>query len=138
MDSTAATHLAAQLSDEHDHLCETVAARLLGAFPELTASLRLEESYTPTSRLSHVAVTRLYELVRTVLLFEQPTIADSELRWAHGVLPRSGVTYEHQAAMITWFFEEVAKLPLDANERRVANEIERHLLAQVRQVYRYN
>jgi hypothetical protein len=76
--------------------------------------------------------------VRAVLLFEQPTIADSEIRWASGVLPRNGVTYDHQATMITWFFEEVAKLPLTANERRVAAEIERHMLAQVRQAYRHN
>lgn len=138
MDSTAATHLAEQLNGEHDRLCETVALRLLRAFPELTHTLRLEENYTPTTRLSHVAVTRLYELVRAVLLFEQPTIADAELRWAHGVLPRSGVTYEHQAALISWFFEEVTRLPLDTGERRIANEIERHMLMQVRQVYRQN
>ncbi len=138
MDSTAAAQLAEQLNDEQERLCEVVAVRLLRAFPEITQTLRLEENHTPTTRLLHVAVTRLYELVRAMLLFEQPTLADSELRWAHGVLPRSGVTYEHQAMLIARFFEEVATLPLTSNERRVAHEIERHMLAQVNQVYRHH
>jgi hypothetical protein len=138
MDSTAAAHLAEQLTDKHERLCENVAVRLLNAFPEITGTLRLEENHTPTSRLSHVAVTRLYELVRAVLLFEQPTLADTELHWAHGVLPRSGVTYEHQSALISWFFEEVARLPLNTNERRLVFDLERHMLAQVRKVYHHN
>jgi hypothetical protein len=138
MDSTAAAHLATHLSSEHTQLCESVATRLLNAFPELVQTLRIEENYTPIARLTEVSVERLYELVRAALLFEQPALVDNDLRWAHGVLPRSGVTYEHQSTMIRWFFEEVTRLPLSVNEHRVATELERHMLSQVRYVYHGN
>jgi hypothetical protein len=132
MDSAAATRLAGQLSSQHQLICDQVSARLLAAFPELTRSLRLEENYTPISRLSEVAVERLNELVRSVLLFDLPSLADQELRWARGVLPRSGVTFEHQTAMVRWFFEEVRKLPLGASELAISREIEQHFLGQIR------
>jgi hypothetical protein len=135
MDSAAATRLAGQLSSQHQSLCDRVSTRLLAAFPELTRSLRLEENYTPISRLSKVAVERLNDLVRSVLLFELPSLADQELRWARGVLPRSGVTFEHQTTMVRWFFEEVRKLPISSMELAISREIEQYFLGQIRQAY---
>src|SRR5690606_10523723 len=96
--------LADLLNKQRQSICEPVAARLLRAFPELARTLRLEESYAPAARLSEVAVERLSELVRSMLIFELPALADQELRWAQGVLPRKGVTYEHQSALVRWFF----------------------------------
>lgn len=138
IDSAAAARLAQHLSQQQQPLCEYVAHRLLRSFPELGATLRLEEQYTPVERLSEVAVARLHELVRSVLLFELPSLADRELEWAHGVLPRRGVTYEHQSAMIRWFFEEVRRLPLSAAELAVANEIEQYFLRAATQAYHGN
>jgi len=138
MDTAAATRLADQLNRQRHGVCGSVAARLLRAFPELTRTLRLEESYSPAARLSQVAVERLNELVRSVLLFDLPALADEELRWAHGVLPRKGVTLEHQSAMVRWFFEEVRRLQLSADELAVARETEQHLLASISQAYQAN
>jgi hypothetical protein len=138
MDSVAATRLADHLSNHQQSLCEQVSSRLLMAYPELTESLRLEENYTPIARLSEVAVERLNDLVRSVLLFDLPSLADQELRWAQGVLPRSGVTPEHQASMVRWFFEEVGKLPISAIELAVAREIEQYFLSQIRQIHKTN
>lgn len=128
MDTAAATRLASQLNAEGEPICQQVAARLLRAYPELTGSLRLEESYRATDRLSQMAVVRLKELVRSVLLFEHPGLADSELAWASGVLPRRGVTAEHQTAMVRWFFEEVRRLPISAAERDLSRELEQYFV----------
>jgi len=138
VDSIAATKLANQLSSQQQPLCDRVSARLLVAYPELTRSLRLEENYTPIARLSEVAVERLNDLVRSVLLFDLPSLADQELRWAHGVLPRSGVTKEHQSSMVCWFFEEVRKLPISPVELAIAREIEQYFLNQIQKVYQVN
>jgi hypothetical protein len=138
MDSVAASRLAGHLTAQQQTLCEHVSARLLRAFPELTHALRLEENYSPTARLSEVAVGRLNELVRAVLLFELPNLADKELGWAGGVLPRSGVTFQHQSAMIRWFFEEVRRLPLSAAEQHLSFEVEQHFLGVVNETYRSN
>jgi hypothetical protein len=138
MDSVAATKLAGQLSIQNQPLCNQVSARLLAAYPELTRSLRLEENYTPVARLSEVAVERLNDLVRSVLLFDLPSLADQELSWARGVLPRNGVTSEHQASMVRWFFEEVRKLPISTTELAITREIEQYFLGQIRQVYQAN
>jgi hypothetical protein len=132
MDSAAATRLAGQLSSQNQPICNQVSARLLATYPELTRSLRLEENYTPIARLSEVAVERLNELVRSVLLFDLPSLADQELRWARGMLSRSGVTPEHQASMVCWFFEEVRKLPISASELIITREIEQYFLGQIR------
>lgn len=138
MDSAAATRLADQLNRQRQGVCGPVAARLLRAFPELTRTLRLEESYAPAARLSEVAVERLNELVRSVLLFDAPALIDQEMGWAQGVLPRKGVTREHQSAMVRWFFEEVRRLPLSGEELAVARELESQLLARINQVYQAN
>lgn len=138
MDSQTATALAEQLHVQQQPLCKQVAQRMLRAFPELGRMMRLEECYTPTDRLSQMAVERLNELVRAVLLFELPALADSELVWAHGVLPRHGVTYEHQVAMIRWFFEEVRRLTLSPSERELARELENYFLQAIGQVYAVN
>ncbi|NNJ11482.1 hypothetical protein EKD04_014185 [Chloroflexales bacterium ZM16-3] len=135
MESVAATRLADQLRSQQQQLCDRVSSRLLAAYPELTRTLRLEENYPPIARLSEVAVERLNDLVRSVLIFDLPSLADQELRWAHGVLPRSGVTAEHQASMVRWFFEEVRKLPLSTMEVAISREIEQHFLVQIRQVH---
>jgi hypothetical protein len=135
MDSSVATQLAAKLHQVHQPLGRRVAQRLLQAYPELTQALRLEESYPAVDRLSEVAVERLLELVRSVLLFELPSLADSELRWAVQVLPSSGVTYQHQSSMVRWFFEEVRQLQLSAAELQLSHELERYFLKVVTHVY---
>ncbi len=138
MDQAAASRLAGQLSAQHKPLCQHVSTRLLRAYPELSDSLRLEENYSAADRLSQVAVERLNELVRAVLLFELPALVEQELIWAHGVLPRRGVTYQHQSAMVRWFFEEVRRLPLTAAEIELARELEQSMLRSVDTVYHQN
>jgi hypothetical protein len=135
MDTVTAVKLADQLSHMHKPVCQHVSARLLRAYPELTQMLRIEENYSPTERLAEVAVERLNELVRSVLLFELPTLADNELVWAAGVLPRSGVTAQHQSAMVRWFFEEVRRLPLTPPELELTYELEQHFLRGIVQAY---
>lgn len=135
MDSVTANRLAGQLNTMHKPLCRHVSARLLQAYPELSQMLRLEESYSPTERLAEVAVERLSELVRSVLLFELPTLADNELNWAAGVLPRSGVTMQHQSAMVRWFFEEVRRMGLTPPELELTYELERHFLHAISEAY---
>lgn len=138
MDTTVASRLASQLTAQQQLLCQQVSARLLRAYPELTRSLRLEENYSPTARLSKVAVERLNELVRAVLLFDLPTLADNEINWAQGVLPNRGVTYQHQSTMIRWFFEEVRRLPLTTPELDLTREVEQHFLRAVHDAYNSN
>ena len=138
MDSAVATRLAAQLSAQQRLVCQHVSSRLLRAFPEISRSLRLEENYNATDRLSQVAVERLSELVRSVLLFELPSLADQELRWAHGILPGHGVTYQQQSAMVRWFFEEVRRLPITPAEADLTREIEQYFLGLVNEVYEKN
>lgn len=135
MDTTAATRLAARIGEQQGAICRQVSARMLKTFPELTRTLRLEEQYEPIERLSEVAVVRLSELVRTVLLFEQPALADGELAWAHGILPQRGVTHQHQAAMVRWFFEELRMLPLSTAEQNLSRELEHYFLTVVSRVY---
>lgn len=135
MDTTTASQLADQLSQMQKPLCKHVSARLLQAYPELTQALRMEENYSPADRLAQVAVERLNELVRTVLLFELPSIADNEISWAAGVLPRRGVTYQHQSSMVRWFFEEVRRLTLTPAQLELTYELERHFLLAVEQAY---
>lgn len=138
MDTAAATRLASQLNSQGQPICQQVSARLLRAYPDLTRSLRLEENYQAADRLSEVAVTRLNELVRAVLLFEQPAIADSEFQWAVGVLPRRGVTKEHQQTMVRWFFEEVRRLPLGAPERNLSRELEQYFVEAIGHAFERN
>ncbi|NTU79641.1 MAG: hypothetical protein HGA45_09590 [Chloroflexales bacterium] len=138
MESTAAARLASQLSAQRKSLCQHVSARLLRAFPELTSSLRLEENYSATDRLSQVAVERFNELVRAILLFELPSLADKEIYWAQGVLPPRGVTYQHQSAMVRWFFEEVRRLPLSPAELDLTREVEQYFLNLVTNAYNRN
>lgn len=131
MDSVTASRLAGQLSAQRQLICRQVSNRLLRAYPELTRTLRLEENYQAADRLSEVAVERLSELVRAVLLFELPALADGELQWAGGVLPRRGVTSQHQTAMVRWYFEEVRRLPLTPAESDLARELEQHFVSAV-------
>lgn len=136
MDEIAATQLARRVDDHRQAVAERVAARLLRAFPELTHTLRLEENYGPVERMTEVAVRPLSDLIRAMLLFDALEIAETELRWARGVLPRWGVSYEHTTAMIRWYFEELGRLPLSPAERAVASEVERHLLNLMVRLYR--
>ena len=135
MDTAAATHLAAVLNSQQASICTHVATRLIRTFPEILRTLRLEEAHSPAARLSKVAVEQLNVLVRAMLQFEVFSIADHEIDWAAGVLPRSGVTSEYQMAMVRWFFEEVRRLDLSASEVMLAREIEHYLLNQIRQSY---
>lgn len=135
MDPTAAAHLAQRLSSDATTVCLRVSRRLLAAFPEVIGMLRLEAATSIEARLSAVSVERFYELIRAILLFDMPELAEKELRWAHGVLPRSGVTYEHQAAMVRWFFEEVRHLGLPPSEMEVATELETYILDVLATIY---
>jgi hypothetical protein len=116
-------------------LCIQVATRLLRAFPELTRTLRLEENYGATERLSRMAVERLSALAQAMLVFELPSLADNELQWASGVLPRNGVTYEHQVTMVRWFFEELRRFELAPDDLATIYQLELYLLNQVRLAY---
>ncbi|WP_322510746.1 hypothetical protein [Chloroflexus sp.] len=136
MDEIAATQLARRVEEHRQAIAERVASRLLRAFPELAHTLRLEENYSPVERMAEVAVRPLSDLIRAMLLFDALEIAETELRWARGVLPRWGVSYEHTTAMIRWYFEELSRLPLASEERAVAGEIERHLLSLMVRLYR--
>ncbi|NJM07525.1 hypothetical protein HC891_17080 [Candidatus Gracilibacteria bacterium] len=135
MDTAAASQLAAQLELQRDELCAHVASRLLQGFPDITQTLRLEEQYSPELRLSEVAVLRFNELVRAVLLFELPELANKEFSWARGVLPRHGVTIEHQYALISVFFEEVRRLNLGPAELQLARDVEHEILNQIQCAY---
>ncbi len=128
MDPVAAEHLVEQLATQRTRICARVTSRLLLAFPELVHTLRVEVATSVEARLSTVASERMYELVRAILLFGLPTLAEQELRWAVGVLPRSGVTTEHQAAMIRWFFEETRQIGLGQAEIAITQELEQYML----------
>jgi hypothetical protein len=132
MDSAAATHLAELLEQKQQTLCHNVAARMLRAYPELGKMLRLEEQYGAVPRFSSMAVERLGGLVRAVLLFELPSLADNELMWAHSMLLRSGVTSQHHSSLVRWFFEELRRLPLSPAEGELTIEIERYFLSVLR------
>jgi hypothetical protein len=101
-------------------------------------TLRMEEGYQAADRLSQVAIERLSELVGAVLVFELPALADKEIAWAGGVLPRNGVTRHHVAAMIRLFFEEVRRLPLTSAEGDLSRELERYFIGVVHQAYEQN
>jgi len=128
VDPVAAEHLAEQLVTQRTLICARVTTRLLLAFPELVQTLRMEATTSVEARLSEVAAERMYELVRAILLFGLPNLAEQELRWAVGVLPRSGVTTEHQAAMIRWFFEETRQIGLGPAEIAITQELEQYML----------
>lgn len=135
MDSAAAARLVEQLTAQRASLCSSVAARMLRTYPELADTLRLEEGYPAADRLSEVAIERLSELLRAVLLFELPGLADSEMRWAGGVLPARGVTRQHIAAMVRMFFEELRRLPITPPELELARDLERYFMVSVDQLY---
>jgi hypothetical protein len=135
MDSATASRLAEQLDSHHEPICHRVAARLLRSYPELMQTLRLDERHQPVPRLAQVSVERMSELVRSVLLFELPSLADKEFTWAHDILVRSGVTQQHQLSMVRWFFEELRRTPLGPAELELAREIERHFLSVIRQLH---
>ncbi|WP_298815105.1 hypothetical protein [Chloroflexus sp.] len=136
MDEISATELARQIEQHRQTIAERVAGRLLRAFPELAHTLRLEEQYGPVERMAEVSVRPLSDLIRAMLLFNALEIAETELRWARGVLPRWGVSYEHTTTMIRWYFEEVGRLPLSPAARAVAAEVEQHLLSLMIRLYR--
>jgi hypothetical protein len=135
MDSIAAERLSARLKEQKDGLCKRVAARLIAAFPELEHMLLLEGDISAETRLSRVSVERLFELVRAVLVFESYEVLDSEFGWAVGVLPRRGVTYQHQSAMVRCFCDEVYRLRLEADEFTLMRDIENYLLRLIRTLY---
>lgn len=135
MDTATASQLADRLDSHREPICRGVAGRLLRAYPELATTMRLEEQYQAVERLSQVGVERLSELVRAVLLFELPSLAANEFTWAREVLRRSGVTEQHLASMVRWFFEELRQLPLTQAERELAGELELHFLSTLRQVH---
>jgi len=126
-DKGATAALAARLDALRPTICIEVAEQLLEAFPELHDMLRLRTP-SPAARLSAVSVERLCQLVRAMLLFGEPSLADKEFRWAWGVLPRSGVRAEQQVAMVHWFFDALRRDNLTLAETQVASEVERYLI----------
>lgn len=136
MNSAAAGRLALRLSEKKDLISKRVTTRLLATFPELIQLLKLEGGVSPEERLTQVSTGRLVELVRAILIFETLSLADQEFQWAGGVLPRTGVTYRHQSFMVRWFFEELGRLGLDAEELMVARELEHYILDVVAAVYK--
>jgi hypothetical protein len=135
MDSVAAERLSARLGDQKDILCKRVAARLMSAFPELEHLLLLEGDISAETRLSRVSTERLFELVRAVLIFESYDVLDNEFQWAIGVLPRRGVTYQHQSAMVRCFCDEVYRLGLEVDEFTLMRDIENYMLRLIRTLY---
>jgi len=135
IDSAAAASLAARLSQERTQLCRRVSARLLVAFPELKQMLQLEGSIAPEIRLSEVSTERFCELLRGALIFETYSLLDQEFGWAVGVLPRYGVTYQHQSSMAHWFFAELYHLGMDTTELNLARDMEAYTLELIRRVY---
>lgn len=116
-------------------ICERVSAKMMLAFPELAATLQLESAPSLEQRLSKVATERFCEMLRAILVFEAFELADQELRWAHPIIVRQGVTYQHQATMVRWVFEEVRRLPLDAAEKNLVYELEQYLNNLVRTIF---
>ncbi|NJK80363.1 MAG: hypothetical protein HC914_10835 [Chloroflexaceae bacterium] len=137
MDTTVATHLAQRLGEKSTVLSHRVAIRLLAAFPELTYVLQAESlaASSVQERLGQVSVKRLNDVVRAILVFGDPSIAEQELQWAVGVLPRRGVQHKHQSTMIRWFFDEVTHLELTSDELVLAHQLEHHILDVVERVY---
>jgi hypothetical protein len=97
--------------------------------------LKLEGSLSPEKRLSDVSVSRLCRMLQAILLFETLTIAEQEFRWAGGVLPRNGVTHQHQLSMLRWFFEEINQLSLEPAEIALLAGIEQHIITVIDSVY---
>lgn len=138
VDPEAAMRLAQRMSDNRAIVCQQVTRQLLTAFPDVVKTLRVEMTSSIETHLSKVSVERLYELVRAVLLFEMLELAERELTWAYGVLPRSGVTYEQKESMTRWFFTEVRQLGLPLPELAVTNELEDFFLDVLAKLYQTN
>lgn len=136
MDSAVASRLAGHIQSKQDTICKRVTVRLLVSYPDLKQLLKLEGGTSAEERLNSVSVQRFSELVRAILLFEVLELADQEFQWAGGVLPRHGVQFQHQTALVRWYFEEVSRLDLDAEELALAGEIEEHLLSIIRAIYK--
>lgn len=135
MDASVAQRLADRLQAWHHIVCPRVTTRLLVTYPELVRTLRLESVASVEDRLSQVSVARLYEVVRAVLLFNMPELADKELSWAYGVLPRSGVTFVHQSSMIAWFFDEIQQLGIEPDETIIVQELRQRMLDLIQCMY---
>jgi hypothetical protein len=135
MDSAAAGRLAARLKEHKESLSLRLAVRLLKHFPEIEEMLKLEGEAAPPQRLVSSSSGRLCELVRAILIFEDLSLADKEFGWAAGVLPRSGVSYDHQTTMVRWFFEEARQLGIDAVEEATARDVEQHILSVLSELY---
>lgn len=135
VDANVAKRLADRLQAWQHIICTRVTTRLLVTYPELVRTLRLESVTSVEERLSQVSVVRLYELVRAILLFDLPELADKELAWAYGVLPRSGVTFEHQASMIAWFFDEIQQLGIEPDETIIVEMLKQRMLDVMQRIY---
>jgi hypothetical protein len=131
MDHKAAEGLAHYLQEREGVITHRVAARMLELYPELTSVLRLEEDYAVVDRLAEVSVERLNRLVRAMLLFEAPTLAEPELRWARDVLQRWGVTSQHTAGLIDCYFADLEQSGIDVPQVKLARQLHRFLLTQL-------
>jgi hypothetical protein len=128
--------LAAKIQLRQAVLGQVISRRLLETYPEINDSLRLEERYSPIERLAAVSVTRLSELVRAALIFGVPTLIDDELRWAMGYLPKQGVQFEHQDALVRWMFEEIRQMHLSNAEYNLSIELEQYIRERIKHLYR--
>jgi hypothetical protein len=134
MDTKTAEALAHILQEREAAVTHRVAARLLERFPELTSVLRLEEDYGVVDRLAEVSVERLNRLVRAMVLFDAPTLAEPELRWARDVLARWGVTRRHTVGLIDLYFADLEQSGLDSPQLKLARQLHRFLLTQLDQL----
>jgi hypothetical protein len=136
IDTVAAGRLAARLKKERDGLCRRLTPRLLAAFPEIARMLKLEGDVSIEERLNEAACERFCGLVQAICVFESLSVVDQEFRWAIGVLPRNGVSYDHQMSMVRWFFEELRRLGLEDDEAQLAREMESYITHLIDQLYR--
>jgi hypothetical protein len=134
----AANRLIPLLSDKQETICLRVSRRLLDTYPEIQRMLKLEGGLSMEKRLSEVSVTRLCRMLQAILLFETLDLADQEFRWAGGVLPRSGVTYQHNLSMTRWFFQEINQFELQPGEALLLASIEQHILQLIEETYAPN
>jgi hypothetical protein len=135
IDTVAASRLAGRLKRERDGLCRRLTPRLLAAFPEIARMLKLEGDVSVEERLNEAACERFCGLVQAICVFESFSVVDQEFRWAIGVLPRNGVSYDHQMAMVRWFFEELHRLGLEDDEAKLVSEIESYITHLIDQLY---
>lgn len=131
MTTTPSNRLAARLASSEEHVCRNVSDQMLKTYPELQHSLHLDGNATPSLRMSRMSAEPLNAMVRGILVFDTLSVAENELRWAAGVLPRYGVQRKHHTALMHTYFTEVMQLDLDLSEMALVTDLRANLLAML-------